>query len=413
MGTEWSRPTKYVVAVGLALFVVFVLYLSRTIIPLLVVAGLIAFAVNPLIRFLQERLRFPRGLAIAVTYLAVLLLLPLAVLLLVTAITQAIQFVISIDYATLITNTSATLRDWLIQLRNWPIPFAPIDEYVDGLVDLVLETLSGANEAVEIQFPSFAELVAQLGSVLTITFGAVAGLLGNLFSSAIVFIFVFLSSIYLTTSAASYRDAMVNALPERFQPEAIELLRRIGKVWSAFFRGQVTLMLLIGLVVWVGLTLLGVPGALSLAVIAGLLEVVPNLGPVVATIPAVVVALLQGSTYLPVNNFVLAILVIGFYVLVQQLENSLIVPKVLGDAVELPALVVMSGVLVGGTVAGILGALLATPVIASGREILGYMYRKLLNEPPFPPEPEPEQPAPAPAGPPWWRRIRLPQRKAR
>ncbi len=222
MGTEWSRPTKYVVGVGLALFFVFVLYLSRSIIPLLVVAGLIAFAVNPLIRFLQEQLRFPRGPAIAVTYLAVLLLLPLAGLLLATAITQAIQFVISIDYATLVTSTSATLRDWLIQLQTWPIPFAPLDEYVDGLVDLVLETLSGANEAVDIQFPSFAELVSQLGSVLTITFGAVAGLLGNLFSSAIVFIFVFLSSIYLTTSAAGYRDAMVRALPERFRPEMLE-----------------------------------------------------------------------------------------------------------------------------------------------------------------------------------------------
>jgi predicted PurR-regulated permease PerM len=129
-----------------------------------------------------------------------------------------------------------------------------------------------------------------------------------------------------------------------------------------------------------------VPGALSLAIIAGLLEVVPNLGPVVATIPAVVVALLQGSTYLPVNNVVLALIVIVFYIVVQQLENSLIVPRVLGEAVELPALVVMSGVLIGGSVAGILGALLATPVIATGREVLFYLYRKLLGQPPFPPE---------------------------
>jgi len=161
-------------------------------------------------------------------------------------------------------------------------------------------------------------------------------------------------------------------------------------VWTAFFRGQVTLMIIIGVVVWIGLLILGVPGAMSLAIVAGLLEVIPNLGPVVATIPAVIVALLQGSTYLPVNNFVLALIVIGFYVLVQQLENSIIVPRVLGDAVELPALVVMSGVLVGGTTFGILGALLATPVVAMGREVLSYTYRKLQGLPPFPPPIKPE-----------------------
>ncbi|NJM07741.1 AI-2E family transporter [Candidatus Gracilibacteria bacterium] len=237
------------------------------------------------------------------------------------------------------------------------------------------------------------------------SFGAVAGLVGNIFSSAILFIFVFLSAIHLTLSAARYREALVAALPEIYRPEIVELLHRIGRVWVAFFRGQVTLMIIIGLVVWVGLSILGVPGAMSLAIIAGLLEVVPNLGPVVATIPAVIVALLQGSTYLPVNNFVLALLVIGFYVLVQQLENSIIVPRVLGEAVELPALVVMSGVLIGGTSAGILGALLATPVIAMSREILSYTYRKLQGLPPFPPPITPDLTA-APPRQLWWGRLR-------
>lgn len=258
--------------------------------------------------------------------------------------------------------------------------------YVLSLSGSVIPLLVGAGAVVRPQLPSLPELAGQLGSALTITFGAVAGLVGNIFSSTILFIFVFLASIYLSTSAASYREALVAALPAAHQPEVRELLRRLGRVWVAFFRGQVTLMLIIGVIVWIGLVLLGVPGALSLGIIAGLLEVVPNLGPIVATIPAVIVALLQGSSYLPVNSFVLALIVIGFYIVVQQLENGLIVPRVLGGAVELSSLVVMSGVVVGGSVAGILGALLATPVIATAREVLGYIYRKLLGEPPFPPE---------------------------
>jgi predicted PurR-regulated permease PerM len=126
---------------------------------------------------------------------------------------------------------------------------------------------------------------------------------------------------------------------------------------------------------------------LSLAIVAGLLEIIPNLGPIVATIPAVIVALLQGSTYLPLDPWVVAIIVLVFYLFVQQLENSFVVPRVLGDAVGLSELVVMTGVLVGATVWGILGALLATPVIASVYELLRYAYAKMNDAEPFPAEP--------------------------
>lgn len=405
MGVEWSRPTKYIVGVALALLGIYVLYLSQPVIPLLVIAGLIAFAVRPVIGLLHERIGLPRGVAVALTYLALLLLLPLAAVLALAALAEALNFVLGIDYGAVFDGVVTGLEGWLVTLRGWVIPVGPLDAYVDGLIDSLLTTTNGASELLEPQLPSLPDLASQLGAALSITFGAVAGLVGNLFTSAILFIFVLLSAIYLSLNAASYREAMVRALPAAVQPEVVELLRRIGVVWVAFFRGQVTLMVIIGAIVWVGLSLLGVPGALSLAIIAGLLEVVPNLGPVVATIPAVVVALLQGSNYLPINNFVLALLVLGFYILVQQLENGLIVPRVLGDAVELPALVVMAGVFVGGSAAGILGALLATPVIATGREVLSYVYRKLLGEAPFPPAPAPAAPAPAPAS--LWQRLGL------
>jgi hypothetical protein len=109
--------------------------------------------------------------------------------------------------------------------------------------------------------------------------------------------------------------------------------------------------------------------------------------------------LLQGSSYLPVSPLVLAGLVVLFYILLQQFENNLIVPRVLGEAVELSPLVVMVGVLVGASTAGILGALLATPVIATGREIISYLYRKMQGIDPFPPQAVPaEPPASSPAG---------------
>jgi predicted PurR-regulated permease PerM len=147
-------------------------------------------------------------------------------------------------------------------------------------------------------------------------------------------------------------------------------------------------MLIIGTVTWIGNAALGLPGAFALGVIAGIMELIPNLGPFLAAIPAVIVALIQGSTYIGVSHWIFALIIIGFYVLVQQFENTFVVPRILGDAVNLHPLVVMLGVLIGANVAGILGALLAAPVIASGREIVRYLYQKILGEEPFPPEQE-------------------------
>ena len=125
------------------------------------------------------------------------------------------------------------------------------------------------------------------------------------------------------------------------------------------------------------------PGALYLGIIAGLLEIIPTLGPIIAAVPAVIVALIQGSVSLPISHLAFAGLIILFYILVQQLENNLIVPRVLGAALELSPLIVMTGIVVGASVGGILGALLATPVIATGREVLHYIYRKMQVQEPI------------------------------
>jgi predicted PurR-regulated permease PerM len=162
------------------------------------------------------------------------------------------------------------------------------------------------------------------------------------------------------------------------------LLGRIARLWLAFIRGQLTLMLVVGVVTWLGLIALGVRGSLYLGAAAGLLEIVPNLGPVISTALGAVLALQYGSSYLRISNPVLAVVVIVFYVLVQQLENIFIVPRVMGDALKLPALVVLLGIAVGAALAGVPGAVLATPLIATARELERYYRRKRRGEDPFP-----------------------------
>lgn len=392
MSSEWSKPTRYIVGAGLAILAVFGIYLSRSVLPLLVIAALIAVILRPLILWLHRKTRMSRGLAVALVYLLGLMVVPLLLTLAIQAVVNAVAFVASLDYQIILESVMNWIRSTLIAIKDLQLPTSNMNTAVDQLADSMLAQLGDEPSAALPTVPSAATILQSLGTALTATFRTAAGVVGSVLSQVTLFIFVFLSSIYINLSAHTFHGGFMRIVPERFKPEFTILIARIERLWGAFFRGQLTLMVVIGVVSWLGLTILGVPGAVYLGIIAGMLELIPNLGPVIATIPAVIVALLEGSAFLPVSHWVLALLVVGLYVLVQQLENNWVVPRVLGDAVDLPPLVVMSGVLVGVNVAGLLGALLATPVIATVRELVGYAYRKMLGENPFPPVEAPSVP---------------------
>jgi len=198
-------------------------------------------------------------------------------------------------------------------------------------------------------------------------------------------------------------------IPPAYKSEYSDLFQKITGSWVAFLRGQLTLMLVIFLMTYAGNLILGVPSALLLAVIAGLLELIPSVGPTLAAIPAVLLALIFGSSNFELNNIVFALLVVGLYVLIQFLENQFLVPYIMGDAVDLPPLIVLIGTLAGASAFGILGALLATPIIATGNVIFQFIYRKILEPPPAPPPPEEKSIWDSVKG--WVGRLPLPGRK--
>jgi predicted PurR-regulated permease PerM len=402
MATEWRIGTRYLVGVGLVLVAIYLLYLSRPILPELVVAILVAFLVRPVIDFFRVRLRLPKAGAVAVTYVVVaigLLILPLVFL---PHIVSAVTFVIGIDYQGVV---DSTVR-WLIEtLSSWEANGLRLFGWVislEGVLDPVLEALRNPGAALP---GSFSSITSILSSVLTWLTRGAADVVGSLASSLLSLVFVLMASVYLSVDGPQMVRSLLEAIPEDHRPELAELFDRLRQVWDSFLRGQLLLMVIIGAVVTLGAAALGLPNALSLGLLAGFLELVPNLGPLLATIPAVLIALLQGSSYLAISNGLFALIVLAFYVLVQNLENALIVPRVLGDAVKVHPLIILAGVLVGAATAGVLGIFLAAPIIASLREILGYLYRKVLNLEPFPPRAV-DPPRPAPSVGRWLARLR-------
>ncbi|OQY33950.1 MAG: hypothetical protein B6243_05980 [Anaerolineaceae bacterium 4572_5.2] len=387
MNREWDQPSKRTAAIILGIFFIYLIYLSRSVIPFLVIAALIAFILIPAVSFFQKKLRLPKAVAVILAYLLLFLALLLIPLLLIPALVDAFGD-INIDLVAITQQTQGWLNALLKTYRFIIILNSVYD--LSPIVDPALEMVNDFNPT---QFiPSLDTIIASIPSTVEFTWGVASNVVGRITASILAIVLTLLYSVYLTVDGDKFVRGAINLAPKTYRPEIITLYHRIKTTWGAYFRGQFTLGLIIGMVTWIGGLIIGIPGALALGVIAGVMEILPNLGPILAAIPALLVALVQGSTTLDVSNLTFMLIVGGMYILIQQLENNLIVPKVLGEAVELHPLVVMVGVVVGASVGGILGALLAAPTIAMGRTIVSYIYAKILGEDPFPPPSKPPKP---------------------
>lgn len=183
----------------------------------------------------------------------------------------------------------------------------------------------------------------------------------NAFSVFLTFITVAVFAFYLLLERDKIKRNLYMVIPNLPKERVSSLAHKIEEKLGAWVRGQLLLMLIIGIATYIGLTILRVEFALPLAVIAGLFEIVPLIGPFVSAIPAVIIAFAQSP--------ILAIGVVALYILIQQLENNFIVPKLMEKAVGLSPLVIIFAFLVGGSLFGLLGAVIAVPAAAIGHVI--------------------------------------------
>jgi predicted PurR-regulated permease PerM len=382
--TRWSPATKYVVGVGLFLFLVFVIFFSRSVLSMITLAALLAFVVHPVVNLFQRRLKMKRGLAVGLAYLLVVILLIIIPLVIIPAVIKAINNVLAIDWQAIGESLAASLAAAAQNVSSIPVIGPSLSETLDSLSQLITGTA-----ALETPDPIVVDVsVTSIGQRLAQTLGTLAKILGPLISAITSLIFMLLISLRMSLASQEMREAYPRLFPSIYNSEINRLVERLIRVWSSFMRGQLSLMAVMGVLTYLLNLLLGTPYPLFLGVLAGLLEIIPNLGPILATIPAVIFALVFGSSYLPVSNFMFALIVIAGYILLSFIENQYLVPKIMGDAVELHPLVVIIGVVIGGATFGILGILLATPVISTIKEIVGYLYNKILEPPPETAPPE-------------------------
>jgi predicted PurR-regulated permease PerM len=365
-GRRLRPPTP---RVALLLFssvvVAFLLYLGREALSPFVVGLLLVYLLDPPVERLS-RVGVPRWLAILIVYTFVVFLVIEALSLTLRPLVDQISTFVS-DLPSLAAQLDLQLQRISEFYRGLQLPPQlrdAIDEWLAGLAD------NGVGIDPGVILP-----------VVNIT----AGLVGSLFGYLIIPVWAF----YLLKDRKTLTVRFNQALPEEWRADVWEIARIIQRVFGQWVRAQLFLGITVGLATFAGLLVLGQAidpvfsrFALLLAIIAGLFELLPIIGPILAAIPAILLAATAGLEAAAAAFFL--------YLLVQQVENNLLVPKIQGDAVELHPSAVMFALIVGGAIAGLLGAILALPITAAGRNVYRYLFGRLS---PVAPTPAPSNPA--------------------
>lgn len=261
-----------------------------------------------------------------------------------------------------------------------------------GDVNSVLDSLPGyiesvTNTSVERfgDFPALQNLISELsfansGELITkINSGVSGATLGFINTASAVFggIFSFLLMIVLSFYLSVQEDGVTNFLkiviPIQHEKYVVDLWKRSQKKIGLWMQGQLVLGILIGVLTYLGLSILGIQNALFLALIAAIFELIPLFGPILAGIPAIGFGLAQGG-------LTLGLLVVGLYLIIQQFESQLIHPLVVKKIVGIPALVAIIALIIGGQIAGFLGIILSVPVAAAVMEYINDIEKKKAAE---------------------------------
>ena len=361
-GERRFAPLSPRVAVLIAATIVagLVLWMARDSIRPFILGLLFVYLLEPPVRWLVRR-GVRRIYAIVLVYIiGVVLFVEFLALTLTPLVNEVVRFVQ--DFPKLAAQLDEQLKNLGEFYQRLQIPVA-LRDWIDGIVAGIGQGGTGSGSGASLSF--LLPLITGAGS-----------LLGALFAYFILPVWV----AYILKDRVTLVAQFDRAVPETWRFDTWAVIKTVERDFGQWVRGQLILGFVVGIATFVGLIVLSqwfpIFGryAVLLSVIAGLFELVPIIGPIISAVPAVLLA----ATDSPAA--VLAALLL--YFLVQQVENNFLVPKIQGNAVQLHPAAVVFAIIVGGSLAGLLGAILALPVTAAFRDVVRYLFRRLTPEEP-------------------------------
>lgn len=327
--SERTYIQKVLIAVGIVLFtyLFYQLFFSVFDIILLIFAAvLIAVFLRGLADLVNRYTRLSETMSVLLVSVLLLAVLGGTIALLAPSVADQVQ------------NLRNQLPDSFQQVKNY------ISQFGWGKT-LIAQLPTSQQLGEKLQEIGVSSIFSRVGGYFSSTVGA----LGNFFITILL-------AIYLATEPKFYANGFTKLFPLRIRPRVAEILGAIGETLSWWLIGKVASMIFIGVLTWIGLSILGVPLALTLGLIAGLLSFIPNFGPIFSALPAILLAFIES----PMK----AVYVLILFIVVQIIESNIVTPLIERQTVELPPALTIIFQLVLGVLIGGLGLVLATPLLA-------------------------------------------------
>lgn len=320
----------------LILLGIFFLFIIRDIIALFFIAVILTAAIEPAVDWFQKK-KIPRPFGVLIIYFVIFLIAGLLISFLIPALVEQLR-----DFS----------QNLPVHLEKMTSVFRGVDNYAGS---------KGINFDTE-------KFLQDIGGGLDYSSGVIFSTTIGVFSGFLALLIIFSMTFYMSVIEDGMKKFFISITPNRHQEYVVSLAERIKEKIGKWMIGQLFLILIIFVFYFIVLYLLGVPYALVLAMLGGLLEIIPYLGPIVSAIPAVIL----GFVVSPLTG----LMVLALYVIIQQLENHIIVPQIMKKAIGLNPLAVILALLVGVKLAGILGAILAVPVATAIGVFVGDLIQK-------------------------------------
>lgn len=327
----------------LAVIFVWFMYMDRAILTPFILAAIFAYIFNPVVNFFSHKIKLPRTLSVLIIYLFLM-----AIVVLISLFVTRRIFDESVELKGYVTTLAKTTKTQINNLPDYIKPFAQ-----EGIVALEKSRIFAPASI----FSLFPQAISRIISF---------------------FIFLF-ASFYFLKEGSTLMNKFLNFMPNKSKVDIEIVLRKMNKVFGAYLRGQLFLVVLVSLVLYIALTILGVKFALVIAVFSGFAEIVPIIGPITAGAVASLVVLLTGVSNFPLTPIQAAAVVVAVYFIARQLEDYFVIPQVMGRITQLHPLIILFAVISGGHIGGALGLILAVPIAGAIKILLDFSLDK-INE---------------------------------
>lgn len=364
---RWNTPTKFLVALVCLVLLGWLLLQFQSLWGPMIAMCIIAYLLSPVAGWVARITRLPWAAAVTFVYVVVFILLIALAIVAGVAIQRQV-----LGLYTAVVNISSDLPGFLQELTSRPIVLGPF--LIDPAMVDVRQLLQPLTSAIQ---PMLSQLGVWVSGFAT---GTATGLGW--------FFFVLILSYYLLVDLRNVLTGLDQRVPATMREDVRRLAASLGPIWNNYLRGQVTLSGILGLMVGTALSLLGVSYAPVLGILAFVLDFIPYIGATVSFLIGTLVALFQGSNWLGLDPIWYAVVVGATYLILQQIQGYVFWPRIMGGSLNLHPLIIIVGALVMAQLVGVVGLMLAAPLIATLMVFGRYVFRKLFDLDPWDGAPE-------------------------